>query len=241
LVWYSLGHPSYQKVSERALMLVLGEPIMRKMKALSIEKPGTFLFNNEEYQYFYHDYNNTWCNERSVEIPIINRIIDDADGEVLEVGNVLPHYRPCNHTVVDKYEEAPGVTNEDIVSFDSSSKFALIVSISTFEHIGWDEKPRNRSKIKEAIRNVRRLLIKGGEAWLTMPYGQNEWLDESIVSGALDFDESYYMKRISLDNSWVQCTLDDVLKKSYINAIQWKPSLDSYPYSNAIIIARILN
>ncbi len=239
-VLYSLSHPSYQQVLEKATSLRLGEPIMRKMKALSIKKASTFLFNNEEYKYFYHDYNNTWCNERSVEIPIIKRIVDDADGEVLEVGNVLPHYFPSNHRVVDKYEKGLRVTNEDIVSFDSSSKFGLIVSISTFEHIGWDERPRNPSKIREAISKVRMLLKKGGEAWLTMPYGQNEWLDKSIVSGALELDESYYMKRIGLDNSWMQCTLDDVLLKSYISPIEWEPSLDSYPYSNAIVIASIL-
>jgi len=214
---------------------------MRKMKEMSIQKASTFLFNNDEYEYFYHDYNNTWCNERTVEIPIIKRIIDDADGEVLEVGNVLPHYFPSNHRVVDKYEKAPGVINEDIVDFDSSAKFGLIVSISTFEHIGWDERPRNPSKIREAISKVRMLLKKGGEAWLTMPYGQNEWLDKSIASGALELDESYYMKRIGLDNSWIQCALDDVLMKSFISPIEWKPSLDSYPYSNAIVIARILS
>jgi hypothetical protein len=240
LALYSLRHPSVGQVAEKASKLILDEPIMRKMKALSIQKASTFSFNDQEYKYFYHDYNDTWCHERSVEIPIIKRIVDEAEGEVLEVGNVLPHYFPSTHRVVDKYEKAPGVTNEDIVSFDSNSKFRLIVSISTFEHIGWDERPRNPPKIIDAVRNVRRLLEKGGEAWLTLPYGQNEWLDKSIVSGELEFDKSYYMKRIGLDNSWIQCKLDDVLLTRQVNPVEWKPSMDSYPYSNAIIIAGIL-
>jgi hypothetical protein len=206
---------------------------------MSLQKAATFSFNNEECNYFYHDYNNTWCNERSVEIPIIKRLLDGADGNVLEVGNVLPHYFPRSHHVVDKYEEELGVTNEDIVSFDSISKFGLVVSISTFEHIGWDETPRNPSKIRDAITNVRRLLKKGGKAWLTMAYGYNEWLDKSIVSGALGFSETYFMKRIGLDNSWVQCTLDDVLMKSYVRPAYWKPSMAAYPYSNAIVVASI--
>jgi hypothetical protein len=240
LVLYSLRHPSLRQVSEEAYKFILTEPIMRKMKALSIQKASTFSFNGKEYNYFYHDYNDTWCNERSVEVPIIKRIVDEAEGEVLEVGNVLPHYFPSNHRVVDKYEKAPGVTNEDIVSFDSNSKFDLIVSISTFEHIGWDERPRNPSKLRDALGNVRKLLDKDGEAWLTLPYGQNEWLDKSIVSDELELDESYCMKRTGLDNSWIQCTLDDALLKRHVSPVEWKPSLDSYPYANAIIIAGIL-
>jgi hypothetical protein len=240
LVFYTLRHPSLRQVSEQAYRLVLGEPIMRKMKAMSIQKASTFSFNGKEYNYFYHDYNDTWCNERSVEVPIIKRTVDEAEGEVLEVGNVLPHYFPSNHVIVDKYEKGLGVTNQDIVGFNSNSKFGLIVSISTFEHIGWDERPRNPSKIREAIRSVRMLLEKGGEAWLTMPYGQNEWLDKSMVSGDLDLDETYYMKRTGLDNSWTQCTLDDVLLKRQVSPVEWKPSMEAYPYSNAIIIAGIL-
>ncbi len=239
-VLYSLRHPGYQQLSEKASTFMFAEPTMRKMKAMSIQKARIFLFNNEQYKYFYHDYNNTWCNERSVEIPIIKRLVDKADGEVLEVGNVLSHYFPHSHPVVDKYEEELGVTNEDIVSFDSISKFGLIVSISTFEHIGWDETPRNPTKIRDAITNVRRLLKKGGQAWFTMAYGYNEWLDKSIVSGSLDLSETYYMKRMGFDNSWVQCALDDVLMKSHVRPADWKPSLGSYPYSNAIVIASIL-
>jgi hypothetical protein len=36
---------------------------------------------------------------------------------VLEVGNVLSHYFPVHHDVLDKYEKAKGVINEDVVEF----------------------------------------------------------------------------------------------------------------------------
>ena len=51
--------------------------------------------------------------------------------KILEIGNVLNHYFSFNHTVIDKYEEATGVLNVDIVDFDTNEKFDLVVSIST--------------------------------------------------------------------------------------------------------------
>jgi hypothetical protein len=38
--------------------------------------------------------------------------------------------------VLDKYEQAPGVINEDVVSFSPPQKYDLIVSVSTLEHVG---------------------------------------------------------------------------------------------------------
>src|SRR5439155_26790749 len=64
------------------------------------------------YQYFYHPYNQTYCNERAVEIPIVWPLVRSVPPErVLEVGNVLSHYFPTRHAIIDKFEHAPGVQN----------------------------------------------------------------------------------------------------------------------------------
>ena len=52
---------------------------------------------------------------------------------MLEVGHVLGHYGNHDHAVLDKYETAAGVINEDITLADRG-RFDLILSISTFEH-----------------------------------------------------------------------------------------------------------
>jgi len=66
----------------------------------------TFTFNGKEYKYFIHTYNPTWRKERSVEIPIIKEIVRKFKGkEILEVGNVLSHYYPVNHDILDKYRK----------------------------------------------------------------------------------------------------------------------------------------
>ena len=57
-------------------------------------------------------------------------------------GNVLLHYFPADHEIVDKYEKGDGIVNEDIVNFRPGKKYDLIVSISTLEHISWNEEKK---------------------------------------------------------------------------------------------------
>ena len=116
------------------------------------------LFHGLSHEYFYNSYNFTWCNERIVEVPIIMRFIEEAGNKrILEVGNVLSHYVAHDHDVVDKYERSSMIINEDIAHFRSEKPYDLIVSISTLEHIGWDE-----SDSRNPERLSRHLII-----WLT--------------------------------------------------------------------------
>ena len=100
----------------------------------------TFLVDGKEFHYFYHFYNNTYGAERCVEIPVVRSMLSAANNEdILEVGNVLKHYYWFPHDVLDKYEKAPGVINQDVVEFAPRKKYSTIVSISTLEHVGFDE------------------------------------------------------------------------------------------------------
>src|SRR2546422_11404174 len=94
----------------------------------------SFTARGVDYHYFYHAYNQTYCNERAVEIPIVWPMLQQVPPErVLEIGNVLSHYFPTRHDVVDKFEQAPGVQNVDVVDFRPTQPYDLIVSISTLE------------------------------------------------------------------------------------------------------------
>ena len=104
----------------------------------------SFAFGGREYRYLHHRYNFSWLTERAVEVPVVQAMIEDhAGGPVLEVGHVLGHYRPSRHLVVDKYEQAPGVLNRDATDLADLGEFGLIVAISTLEHVGRDEAPRD--------------------------------------------------------------------------------------------------
>ena len=70
-------------------------------------------------------------------MPIIWEEVKKHEAQrILELGNVLSHYYPVHHDIVDKYEKSSGVSNVDIRDFDTSKDYDLVVSISTFEHIG---------------------------------------------------------------------------------------------------------
>jgi hypothetical protein len=175
----------------------------------------TFVFQGREYRYFHHPYNVTWTNERAVEVPIIRRAIEEAGAtRLLEIGNVLGHYFRLGHDVVDKYESGAGILNRDIVDFRPQAPYDLIVSISTLEHVGWDEDDRDAGKIPRAVEHIRTLLAPGGRAIITLPLGYNPYLDELVSAGALDFDRAYFLLRVA-EREWREVDRADLGRPAY--------------------------
>jgi len=134
---------------------------------------------------------------------------------ILEVGNVLSHYFEIDHTVVDKYEKGSGVVNQDIVDFKSDVKYDLIVSVSTLEHVGWDEAPRDDRKILRAVSNMQSLLSQNGTLIVTLPLGYNTSMDSLLRDRVLRFDQQYYLLRISKSNQWREGSWEEVRGKKY--------------------------
>jgi SAM-dependent methyltransferase len=165
----------------------------------------TFIFQGKPYSYFYHWYNVTWTNERAIEIPIIWDVVTEhSEMRILEVGNVLSHYFSVDHVILDKYEHAEGVINQDVVNFQPMHKYDLIISVSTLEHVGWDENQCEPRKILLAIENLKRCLASGGTMVVTLPLGQNPAMDDLLGKGELRFTEQYFFKRVAEDNRWIE-------------------------------------
>lgn len=179
------------------------------------KKSSFFVFNGREYPYFSHPYNGTWMNERAVEIPLIwEQVSSHSPDEVMELGNVLSHYYDVKHLVIDKYEKPKGGIAKDIVDVELSIKFKCIVSISTMEHIGWDEVPRVPGKYFQAIERMRSFLMLGGKMFITIPLGYNLPLQLDLFSGRLGCDQVFYFKRLSRE-IWDQSTEDRVRNSTY--------------------------
>ena len=179
-------------------------------------RPGSFTFRGKPYRYFWHRYNATWRNERAVEIPIARGFLEGAcPDRVLEIGNVLSHYGAVSHMVVDKYEQAEGIRNEDVCDFKSDKKYELILSISTLEHVGWDEEPKDESKVLRAFENLRRLLAPGGRLVVTIPLGYNPSLDRMIDEGRIPFAERTCLKREPRRNIWREVSAGEVRNPQY--------------------------
>lgn len=177
-----------------------------------------FLLEGMRRPYFIHPYNRTWKNERCVELALALEFITDCpDEELLEIGNVISHYIDRRHTVLDKWERClyRPVTNADIVGFDSGRTFLRILSISTFEHIGWDDVPRDPERVIAAIANVRGLLKSGGQALITVPAGHHPLLPKVLQKEAAEGTRLCALHRVSADNRWEECTLTEALACSY--------------------------
>jgi len=151
----------------------------------------TFPFRGRQLEQFYHRYNTTWANERVVEVPVGRTLVDEAGGpDVIEIGNVLGHYGPISHQVVDKFEKSAGVLNEDAATWQPPRLCDLVLSISTFEHIGYDDDDKDPSggKILQAVANCRRWLKPRGRLVLTAAPGYNPAFDALIRDNRIGAD-----------------------------------------------------
>jgi len=141
---------------------------------------------------------------------------------VLEIGNVLSHYFPTRHDIVDKFEQAPGVQNVDVVDFRPTQSYDLIVSISTLEHVGFNEQPLEPEKPARAIRHLQHCLSPRARLVITIPMGFNPHLDRMLLEGRIPLDDPLYLRRISADNRWREASWEDIRSAKY-----------GHPYRNA--------
>lgn len=183
-----------------------------------------FSFRGSDYSYFVHAYNETWRNERAVEIPIVRDLLG---GNVLEVGNVLSHYGVSGHTVVDKYERAMGVLNVDALDYRPTERFDAIVSISTVEHMGFDEDERDDGKPRRAIEHLSGMLAPGGTLVATIPLGYNVAAVPMCMPGNSGvFTEVAFLKRVS-ETEWSEASWD---------AVKAMPYNAPFPAANALAV-----
>lgn len=204
------GWPRLAELLRWRLVAPLIQPIVSRLKAHS-----TFTFRGRAYSYCCAAYTFAWGSERTVEAPIFERLLREHGGRVLEVGNVLPHYFPCAHTVVDQYEQAPGVINEDVVDYTPDQPYDLILSISTLEHVGGDEEPREPEGPQRALDNLRRHLAPGGLLVFSVPLGWNTQLDGCLRDGRIALDEQHCLRRVGALNNWVETDLETALLQPY--------------------------
>ncbi len=184
-----------------------------------------FKFEGISFKYFIHPYNNTWRHERALEIPIARYYLSKIKTKnVLEVGNVLSNYFNVSHTIVDNYEIAKGVINEDVMDFLPKKKFGLIVSVSTMEHVGVDGVKEEGKAIK-AIRHLYKLLDHGGTLIFTVPVGYNPALDQAIRDRNIKLDKTYYFKKVSRNNKWLQVKEEEIKKSLYGFPFRWGNAL----------------
>ena len=208
-----------------------------KRKALTAAAPfiitilpkKTFVYKGKKLYYFFHKKSLTWTNERAIEIPIaVNFIKNQNAKRILEVGAVLHHYYPSiKKEVIDKFEKGKGILNIDVLNFNPKEKYDCIVSISTLEHVGYDDDAKDPYGTLKAIQNLKKCLGRGGKMLITLPLKYNKNVDKLLNENKLGFtEEHYYVRRNML--RWEQTT-----KENAMNA------RDAQFHADAIVIGEV--
>ncbi len=180
---------------------------------IPFQKSKNYAFGGQRYSYFYHAYNTTWANERAVEIPIFADLAKRHEQcQVLEIGNVLGHYIKPAWDIVDKYETGKNIINQDILSFQPVKKYDLILSISTFEHIGFDDESNDPNKVLKVIANLRKnVLNRGGQMFISIPLGYNKAIDHQIFEQKFGYNRCWLLKRNTWRNHWSEIPISKLL------------------------------
>jgi len=173
-----------------------------------------------------HHYNTTISNERAVELAVAFHWLQGRTGTGLEVGNVLGHYGTIGHRVVDRYEKAPRVENVSV--FDVTGSFDWIVTLSTLEHVGWDEHPQDPGAAARALRHLRSLLNPGGALLVTVPLGYHPPFDQFLLG---DHGAARAATLVRSGSSWRQTK--NLTSKPYGASTPWAEAVWIGEYEEA--------
>ncbi len=194
-----------------------GRDLAHRVRGWTGRPPRTVTYGGRTHPEFHHPDGRTWLTERAVEVAVARAFLDRAPlgARVLEVGNVLGRYGGTGHLVIDRYERAPGVLNVDAADYAAPElAFDAIVSVSTLEHVGWDEPERDLGKAERTIAHLRRLLAPGGRMLVTIPLGYHPALDTWILGGAHDADHAEIVRR-ARGGGWEPVGVADLGKPRY--------------------------
>jgi len=115
-----------------------------------------------------------------------------------------------------------------IFTYKSKKKFDRIISISTFEHIGFDEEKKDPKKAINAIKHVQSMLAKRGKCVISVPTRYNVDLDYYFREYAIQYPArvAFYMR--TSETKWMLSSREKVLKQQYGSP---------YPCANGLIVA----
>jgi SAM-dependent methyltransferase len=192
-------------VAARETRFVIASLVGHKLRHHLGVRDATFVVDGRELRYARVAHAGAWRTERSVEVPLAVDLLARRPGtRVLEVGNVLANYGVHGHDIVDKYEVGPGVENVDVVDLDRPGRYDVVLAVSTLEHVGFDESPREPGKLRRAVEVLREAVAPGGLLFVTLPLGYNPEVDEGLALDGFGFHDCVYLQRVNRANEWRQ-------------------------------------
>lgn len=169
-------------------------------------------------QYFQHEYNGTFNNERCIEVAFAKRYLEEVGFDnVIEIGAVLPYYDDTKHLVFDPFDKHPMAKSEFAENIDVKDK--NILSISTIEHMGDAQGYGRHYRCQEPNKSYQFLDKLNSEAksfFVTLPINQHLDLDKTLKENLYKFKWFGYTKKAQSPPVWeLSLDKDDVFSKSY--------------------------
>jgi len=148
-------------------------------------------------------YNNPDKNERAVELALAFYFCKKTP-EIVELGAVLPYYINATHSVYDLHDPYKNCIR---INLENLNKYSLVdknvVSISTLEHVGFDNYANQAIRQPTAnwangIKIFEKIQQEAKSYLITLPIGYNSGLDEECKK----LPNAILLKRINEDNDW---------------------------------------
>lgn len=208
--------------------MLLRNDLYRRLEVLtltpiiaSIMSQATFSYKACFLPYFIHKYNATYANERMVEIPIfLYEMKQEAPNAcILEIGNVLSHYTFTQHEVLDMSPAECADITCDVVDFKPTGYYDLIISISTLEHVGFDEGEHKKKQPGKIQTVLTKLKSMSNRILWSFTLGFNPGLDEAWKTGCLLADGFKSLVYTRQGLIWVRTTY---AKPGDLIVLEWK-------------------
>lgn len=159
---------------------------------------GKFNIKDLEFDYFHHEYNKTYLNERIVEVPLGMYFIDKFGAEnITEIGAVMPYYNYQCKEVIDM-RDPHNMCYRKNAAYNVEYTKKNILSISTIEHFKIGEY-KNRTN-QDSIICLNKIIEKSSNYLITWALGYNKFLDEYVKNSNI---KTLILKRISEKNEWI--------------------------------------
>lgn len=182
--------------------------------------------NNTSFDYFKHNYNQTWTNERHIEVSLGIYFLNKFKFDCIEIGAVMPHYDYIAKLVIDPRDDYQNCYK--INALDYSYFNENVLSISTIEHFKIDE--FNRTDY-DSITCLCKIINESKNYLITWPIGYNKILDNYIKSSNIS---RFIIKRKNVENEWE--IDDDITNFNYIYNYPTKPISTAFPFATAICV-----
>ena len=136
-------------------------------------------FAGDEYAYLYHRHKFTWLTDAPSRYRSPRRSSSAIAGRGSSRWATSFRTIGPSTTRRDKYERAPGVVNRDVLDLAGLGEFDLVLAVSTLEHVGRDEEPRDPIGRAGGPRSACAARA-GRPAGKTVPVGYHLGLDAAL-------------------------------------------------------------